>query len=131
MGEGEVNGDPVRPEQFGSPASQLDFRPAVGEATDPDLAPAHGPCSGEHLQRLVDSLLGRQPRRERGGRVAERLDILSLEIGKGPIKNPPAVASQQGPRPRQLDHVETYGVYGHGNDQNARLTGANHAGAGN
>lgn len=125
-----MNGDLVRGQQFGRAAEELDLGTAIGKTPDPDFPPADRPGPRENLKRLVDRFLGCEPGSEGGGRIAQRIDVGALTGGQGAVEDPTAVASQERPRPRQLDHIETNGHYGHGRLQNARLTGANHPGAG-
>src|SRR5690606_4130439 len=84
----------------------------------------------EHLQRLVDRLLGGQPCRERWCGIEKRLDVAALIVGQGAVEQPSSLPLQHLPGALHLDHVESDVDYGHGRLQNQSLIGANHAGAG-
>ena len=120
--------DSVREEQFSRATGQFSLWATIGEPAHSDLPPADRSGAWEHLQRLEDRFLGREPSCKGRGGITEGVDVLPLEVSQGAVQNPAAMARKEGPSPGQLHHIEADGDYGHGNRQKASRTPANQSG---
>src|SRR5512135_3367943 len=100
--------DPELPSPLRRKPREHDVRPAILIAHHFDLPPANAPRRRVALQRLVDRLLGGQPRRDTLGGIRLGATVFGLPGGQQPVEDMAALVGQHVPHPLYFDEIHTH-----------------------